>query len=111
MYNKKERKRIAKQLGFTKQSAIDKNKDPNKTRHEKYCEVLERSINAGKQIHTTNNERVLNDQIKAEAEAEQRQLENMMKPITDKRGKILKEGMTFEEASKIIEDNRNLKNK
>jgi hypothetical protein len=89
---------------MSKKNTLQQNKDIT------YTELLSRTIAAGKQIYVYNKEENLNKERAADAEKEAKMLENLMKPIFDRRGKILKEGLTYEQAMKIIEENNKLKN-
>jgi len=101
MYNRHERRKIAKNLGMTKEKMAKEN-------GETVEEITRRMIAAGKQIHQNNKEEVLNAQIKAEAEKEAKILQSLMEPTKDRRGKVLKEGLSYEEAMKMIKHNRQL---
>jgi hypothetical protein len=71
-----------------------------------YDELLNRSIIAGKQIHLSNKEAMINQQMKADSEAEAKMIENLMKPTTDRFGKVLSEGLSYEQAMALIQRNR-----
>lgn len=105
MYNRKQRRKIAKNLGLSKKETLRKNPDLT------YEELTIKSMEAGKQIEIANREEIINAQIKAEAEAEARQIENFMKPILDKKGNVIKEGMTYEQAAAIVAENKRIKEK
>lgn len=102
MYNRKSRREIAKKLGLSKKETLRKN--PEMT----YEDVCRRSMEAGKQIELANKEMALNAQIKADAEKEGKIIENLMKPIIDKYGKIIKEGLTYDQAINLVKENKRI---
>lgn len=105
MYNRKQRRQIAKSLGLSKKETLSKN--PETT----YGDILNRSIAAGKQIHSSNKEEMYNQIRKADAEAEARMIENLIAPTLDKYGNVIKEGMTIEQATDIVANNKAIEEK
>lgn len=90
-YNRRDRKRVEKSLGLQKP----------KTKKEQE-EFRARKLEAGKQIHQQFTENVLNEQEKQAAERESKIMSNLMSDTLDKKGNVIKKGMTYEEAKAFV---------
>lgn len=102
MYNRRSRREIARKLGLSKEKTLQNDKSLS------YGDLLKRSIDAGHQIFMSNLEETLNAQRKQAAEDEAVQIRHLMEDTLDKNGKIVIKGMTYEQAIKIIEDNKKI---
>ena len=102
MYNRRSRREIARKLGLSKEKTLQNDKSLT------YNDLLKRSIDAGHQIHMSNIEETLNTQRKKAAEDEATQIKHLMEDTLDKNGKILVKGLTYEQALKIVEDNKRI---
>lgn len=99
-YNRKDRKNLEKNLGLQKPKS-KKERD----------EFATRKIAAGKQIHQTFTEYVLNEQEKQAAERESEQMKGLMKDLFDTKGNLIKKGMTYEEAKAFVLHNYEIERK
>lgn len=70
-----------------------------------YWDLLKRSIEAGKQIEMSNKEESYNKQKKEALKKEEEMIKNLTSPTLDKKGDVIKEGMTQEKAIELVKRN------